>query len=96
MLSKSWIKLIHRSVVERKLGAENDKEVLASVIWRIEIGFWSPPSDSVDLKIFLSDFYALSEVKARAKIFFFLCLIKAYLLWWQFSLHQDIKSYNKP
>lgn len=48
LLSKSWIKPIHRSAVERKLSAENDKEILASVIWKIEIGFWSPPSDSVD------------------------------------------------
>lgn len=32
LLSKSWIKLIHRSVVERKLSAENDKEVLVSVV----------------------------------------------------------------
>lgn len=32
LLSKSWIKLIHRSVVGRKLSAENDKEVLVSVV----------------------------------------------------------------
>lgn len=32
LLSKSWIKLIHGSVVERKLSAENDKEVLVSVV----------------------------------------------------------------
>lgn len=32
LLSKSWIKLIHRSFVERKLSAENDKEVLVSVV----------------------------------------------------------------
>lgn len=32
LLSKSWIKLIHRSVVERKLSPENDKEVLVSAV----------------------------------------------------------------
>lgn len=32
LLSKSWMKLIHRSVVERKFSAKNDKEVLVSAV----------------------------------------------------------------
>jgi len=32
LLSKSWIKLIHRSAVERKLSSENDKEVSVCVM----------------------------------------------------------------
>jgi len=55
LLSKSWIKLIHRSVVERKLRAENDKEVLVGVlIQTTEIGFQFPSSGSMNFPLLWS------------------------------------------